>query len=83
MNENTAKCFTCKHRVEVQLPPPTIGRQSLCYFLPPTPCVAFMATPGGGIGVAAQVTARPVVRDDDLCGQWEAAPALSLLPAND
>lgn len=80
MNDQSQKgCGNCRHRVVRQLPPPNLGSIGVCMLLPPTPCVAF-ASVRGQAGIVAQVSARPQVNIDDICGQWEgAAPAVALI----
>lgn len=70
------KCSDCRMCVEQQLPPPNIGKVSVCKCLPPTP----LLIPQGG-GQVAQVAMWPVVAPDMFCFQFE--PRDAQLPTSD
>lgn len=70
-------CFNCAYRVESMLPPPNIGKQSLCYLLPPTPVAVNSAN---GVQI---IPLRPPVSAKDYCYNFQPHPSLIAGAAND
>ncbi len=70
-------CGNCAFRVEVQLPPPNLGKQSLCHLMPPIPVAV---NHGGSMQI---IPLRPPVAPDGHCFQFQPHPSLNSGAAND
>jgi hypothetical protein len=69
----TQNCGNCACHMEVQQPPPNLGKQSICRLFPPTPVSVLVQDPQTG-GLQNRIIPMHAITAPNLhCMQWRAA----------